>query len=89
MVTLSSSWLHDHLADPQTDPQVMILDPQGYLRPASQLQQHWAALNFLDQILVYCGSGVTACANLLALEAAGISNAKLYAGSWSDWCSYL
>ncbi|HEY9813423.1 MAG TPA: sulfurtransferase, partial [Candidatus Sericytochromatia bacterium] len=36
-----------------------------------------------------CGSGVTACVNLLSLEMAGIQAAKLYAGSWSDWCSYL
>jgi len=32
-----------------------------------------------------CGSGVTACHNLLALEIAGLSGARLYAGSWSEW----
>jgi thiosulfate/3-mercaptopyruvate sulfurtransferase len=32
-----------------------------------------------------CGSGVTACHNLLALEVAGLSGARLYAGSWSEW----
>jgi thiosulfate/3-mercaptopyruvate sulfurtransferase len=36
---------------------------------------------------VYCGSGVTACHTLLALEHAGLSGAKLYAGSWSEWCA--
>jgi thiosulfate/3-mercaptopyruvate sulfurtransferase len=36
---------------------------------------------------VYCGSGVSACANLLSLEIAGLHGAKLYAGSWSDWVS--
>lgn len=41
-----------------------------------------------EQVTVYCGSGVTACANLLALSVAGISHAKLYPGSWSDWISY-
>jgi thiosulfate/3-mercaptopyruvate sulfurtransferase len=34
-----------------------------------------------------CGSGVTACHNLLALEVAGLKGAALYPGSWSEWCS--
>ena len=40
-----------------------------------------------DHIVCYCGSGVTACQNLLALEHAGFSGAKLYPGSWSEWSS--
>ena len=40
------------------------------------------------EIIVYCGSGVTACVNLLSLSLAG-HHAKLYVGGWSDWCSYL
>lgn len=40
-----------------------------------------------DRIVCYCGSGVTACHNLLALEHAGLPGAKLYAGSWSEWSS--
>ncbi len=40
-----------------------------------------------DHIVCYCGSGVTACHDLLALEHAGLRGAKLYAGSWSEWCS--
>ena len=39
------------------------------------------------QIVCYCGSGVTACHNILALEHAGLHGAKLYAGSWSEWSS--
>ena len=39
------------------------------------------------EVIVYCGSGVSAGANMLSLELAGIQGAKLYAGSWSDWAS--
>ena len=38
-------------------------------------------------LVMQCGSGVTACHNLLALEVAGLSGAQLYPGSWSEWCS--
>jgi thiosulfate/3-mercaptopyruvate sulfurtransferase len=40
-----------------------------------------------DDLIVYCGSGVSATGNLLALEIAGKKDARLYAGSWSDWVS--
>jgi thiosulfate/3-mercaptopyruvate sulfurtransferase len=40
-----------------------------------------------DHVVSYCGSGVTACQNLLALEHAGLGGAKLYPGSWSEWSS--
>lgn len=39
-----------------------------------------------EQATFYCGSGVTACVNLLAMAHAGLGNGRLYAGSWSEWC---
>jgi thiosulfate/3-mercaptopyruvate sulfurtransferase len=38
-----------------------------------------------EDVVNYCGSGVAACHNLLAMEVAGLSGGKLYAGSWSEW----
>lgn len=55
--------------------------------PVDQLNERIAPFAG-KEIIVYCGSGVTACSNLLALHAVGRTDAKLYAGSWSDWSSY-
>lgn len=41
-----------------------------------------------EKAIVYCGSGVTACVNVLAMNEAGMKDIALYAGSWSDWISY-
>jgi thiosulfate/3-mercaptopyruvate sulfurtransferase len=65
-----------------------VTDANGYMRSAEAQHQRWQDLESAQEILVYCGSGVTACVNLLSLELAGIQAGKLYAGSWSDWCSY-
>jgi thiosulfate/3-mercaptopyruvate sulfurtransferase len=61
---------------------------QGYLLDQLDQQSRWVSLDSANEVIVYCGSGVTACVNLLSLKMADI-NAKLYPGSWSDWCSYL
>ncbi|MBD2022668.1 sulfurtransferase [Leptolyngbya sp. FACHB-36] len=63
-------------------------DDRGFLRSPAEQRQRWQAIGEAEEAIVYCGSGVTACVNLLSLELAGRSTDKLYAGSWSDWCSY-
>jgi thiosulfate/3-mercaptopyruvate sulfurtransferase len=66
------------------------LDEQGLFRTPEELRAKIrASVGDVpsDRIVCYCGSGVTACHNLLAFEHAGIAGAKLYAGSWSEWSS--
>ncbi|MBD2432345.1 MULTISPECIES: sulfurtransferase [Fischerella] len=65
-----------------------VTDTKGYVLPLSEQRHRWSQLEQAEEIIVYCGSGVTACVNLLSLELAGIPTGKLYAGSWSDWISY-
>jgi thiosulfate/3-mercaptopyruvate sulfurtransferase len=59
------------------------------MKPADELRARFDALGAAqaEQIVCYCGSGVNACHNILALELAGYPNALLYEGSWSDWSS--
>jgi len=64
------------------------LDENGAWRSAAEQAERFASLNKDDEIIVYCGSGVTACPNVLSLQAAGFPKVKLYSGSWSDWVSY-
>ncbi|MBW4593611.1 MAG: sulfurtransferase [Brasilonema angustatum HA4187-MV1] len=65
-----------------------VTDSAGFLLPQQEQRQRWLELENAKEIFVYCGSGVTACVNLLSLELAGIPTGKLYPGSWSDWISY-
>ncbi|MEC0244936.1 sulfurtransferase [Paenibacillus chitinolyticus] len=64
------------------------LDAEGSWRSAEEQKERFRGLENAEELIVYCGSGVTACPNVLALEEAGIPGVKLYAGSWSDWVSY-
>lgn len=60
----------------------------GRFRAADELSELYRDLQEVDEVIVYCGSGVSAAHDLLAMEEAGLEGAKLYHGSWSDWCSY-
>jgi thiosulfate/3-mercaptopyruvate sulfurtransferase len=65
-----------------------VLNEKGAWLSAAEQEQHFAGLRDAEEIIVYCGSGVTACPNVLALTEAGFANVKLYSGSWSDWISW-
>ncbi|AMO57360.1 sulfurtransferase [Endozoicomonas montiporae] len=62
------------------------MDDEGRFLSPEKLKQTFSALLPVGlEPVFYCGSGVTACHNLLAMEYAGLSGAKLYPGSWSEW----
>ena len=64
------------------------LNSDGRFLPPAQLKRLWLerlAGTPPAEVVAMCGSGVTACHNLLALEMAGLKGARLYAGSWSEW----
>ncbi|MEO8337610.1 MAG: sulfurtransferase [bacterium] len=66
------------------------LDEAGLFLPPGELRGHLAAVVGdvpPAHVVSYCGSGVTGCHNVLALEHAGMHGARLYAGSWSEWSS--
>lgn len=62
----------------------------GRFKTAIQLHDEFQALlgqRSADQVIHYCGSGITACHNIFAMELAGLGGSALYPGSWSEWCS--
>jgi thiosulfate/3-mercaptopyruvate sulfurtransferase len=64
------------------------LDPAtGLFLPPDELRERFAALGATGPVIAYCGSGVTACHDLLALKLAGADGLALYAGSWSQWAN--
>ena len=66
------------------------LEADGLFLPAPQLREQWLRVlqgHAPEQVVSQCGSGVTACHNLLALELAGLRGVRLYPGSWSQWCA--
>ena len=77
-----------HVPGARNRPFLDNLGADGRFLPADVLRQQFTTLlgsANASSVVAMCGSGVTACHNLLALEHAGFSGARLYAGSWSEW----
>lgn len=64
------------------------LNADGSWKSPAELAARFAGLPEGRQLIHQCGSGVTACANIVAMTAAGLDPGRLYVGSWSDWCSW-
>lgn len=66
------------------------LQADGRFKPAAELRAEWLAVlagRMPEQVVHQCGSGVSACHNILAMEIAGLHGSRLYGGSWSEWCA--
>ncbi len=66
------------------------LTADGYMKPAAVLRDEFHALlgeKQAQQVILQCGSGVSACLHALAMDIAGLHGAALYPGSWSEWCT--
>ncbi|RLQ23808.1 sulfurtransferase [Seongchinamella sediminis] len=78
-----------HIPGAVNHPWQGVTDGTGRALDEAGQRAHWGSTLDAPQLVVYCGSGVTACVNLFSLALLGREDATLYAGSWSDWCSYL
>ncbi|MBJ7538349.1 sulfurtransferase [Marinomonas transparens] len=79
-----------HIPGAISRPFIANLDPEGCFKPSEQLHVEW--LDWLidsHAFVYYCGSGVTACHNVLALNHAGIEAKRVYVGSWSQWAKRM
>ncbi|HAC33474.1 MAG TPA: sulfurtransferase [Gammaproteobacteria bacterium] len=77
-----------HIPGAVNRPATQNLDAEGYFYEPARLRESWLSLlgDFQpDQVVHSCGSGVTACHNLFAMELAGLAGSRLYAPSWSGW----
>ncbi|WP_168014221.1 sulfurtransferase [Halomonas salinarum] len=76
-----------HIPGARCRPSADNLDADGYFKPAERLVTELADIDdqASDGLIAYCGSGVTACHDILAYAIAGLAVPRLYAGSWSDW----
>lgn len=79
-----------HIPGARNRPYTDNLGTDGFFKPKAELAAEWQTVlgsYAPSRVVAQCGSGVTACHNLLALEVAGMPGARLYPGSWSEWCS--
>lgn len=79
-----------HIPGALNRPYTQNLAKDGTFKPAQVLAKEFAELlgnRTAKQIVHQCGSGVSACHNILAMEIAGLAGSRLYPGSWSEWCA--
>ena len=77
-----------HIPGAQLSPHLEVINAEGKFHAKDELRQHFRALfgeRSARDAIFYCGSGVTAAQNILATAHAGLGDARLYAGSWSEW----
>jgi thiosulfate/3-mercaptopyruvate sulfurtransferase len=76
-----------HIPGAVSAPWIDNLDAEARFKSPDELRQRYESLGVdgKNGVVVYCGSGVNACHDLLALEIAGVTEVRLYEGSWSDW----
>lgn len=77
-----------HIPSARNRPYASNVEADGTFKPATVLREEFARLlgdTALDRVVHYCGSGVSACHNVLAMEVAGLPGTRLYPGSWSEW----
>ncbi len=65
-----------------------VQEESGNWKNSDQLKEHFSSIEDSKEIIVSCGSGISACPNFIALKMAGFNHVKLYPGSYSDWISY-
>jgi thiosulfate/3-mercaptopyruvate sulfurtransferase len=79
-----------HIPGARNHPTAASLSAEGRFLAPEELRRRFESIlsgRSADSAISYCGSGVTACHNLLAMEVAGLAGARLYPGSWSEWCA--
>lgn len=78
-----------HIPGARSAPWTSVIGPDGRFRSPAELRQHFAALGADGDadVVTYCGSGISACMNIVAMEHAGFAPPRLYVASWSGWSS--